>query len=408
MAINNQSPKQDLPDGWYRVKLKDVADVYSGATPKTSEPSYWNGDIDWVTPKDLSLLKERSIVRSERRITQKGLESCSATLVAPNSIIMSSRAPIGYLAINKVPVATNQGCKNITPKSNLDVDYLFYYLTQNIDSVKRLGAGSTFAEVGKSAVESVEILIPPVTEQKKIAQILSTVDYELQKTDEVIIATKKIRRGLMQKLFSRGIGHVTFKKTEAGNIPESWEVSRLGDLVDIRSGDTPSGFKFENNGTHPFYKVEDMNQSSKYLVPTRYRFNNYNKPLMPRGMIVFPKRGAAIYTNKVRLLTTDSYFDTNVMGLLAKEGLFSEYLYYLLTHIGLAQFADSTSIAQINNKHIEPLLIPLPKEEEQKKIASILSSVDEKISIHQKLKEGLTILKKGLMQDLLTGKKRTI
>jgi type I restriction enzyme, S subunit len=190
------------------------------------------------------------------------------------------------------------------------------------------------------------------------------------------------------------------------NIPTGWQQVKLGDFVDIRSGDSPSMFNFIDSGIYPFYKVEDMNYSEKYITTSRYHFNEYQKPLMEKKMVIFPKRGAAIFTNKVRILSKEAFFDTNIMGLLVKKGLDGEFLYYLLKRIGLSQFADTTSVAQINNKHIIPLCINLPPLPEQNRIVSVLETWDKAT---EKLNKKIAIkkqIKKGLMQDLLTGKKR--
>jgi type I restriction enzyme, S subunit len=187
---------------WQVKKVKDVCSVVSGSTPKTSNSNYWSGDIVWVTPKDLSRLSDKYISDSERKISKKGHESCSSVKIPAYSLIMSSRAPIGYLAINTVEVTTNQGCKSIIPKDELNVEYLFYYLTQNMDSIKRLGSGSTFAEVGRNAIKNFEIMIPSIKEQKKIVDILSSVDEKINKEKKLKLKLIKLKKGLVLDLLS--------------------------------------------------------------------------------------------------------------------------------------------------------------------------------------------------------------
>ena len=198
-----------------------------------------------------------------------------------------------------------------------------------------------------------------------------------------------------------------YKKTEIGIIPENWEVKRLGDLINITSGESPVKFKFVKSGI-PYYKVEQLNTSLKYQVDTNY-FINYKKPV-ERGSIIFPKRGAAIFLNKIRILSKSSFFDTNLMALIikkeSKESLFNEFLYYYLSFINLGKIADTTSVPQINNKHIKPYKIPLPPLLEQKAIVKVLSDIDKLIESLDKLMEKKKLIKKGVMQELLTGKKR--
>lgn len=193
-----------------------------------------------------------------------------------------------------------------------------------------------------------------------------------------------------------------YKMTELGEIPIDWECSKLENYVEIRSGNSPSGFRLKEKGKYPFFKVDDMNYTSKYMKIAKVYFDEYKYELMPKGMVVFPKRGASIFTNKVAILDADGYFDTNTMGLACGSKLNNEYLYYQLKFIGLEKFADTTAVPQINNKHINPLVIPIPIIEEQEKIVSILSSVDEQIDNVDELIKKNKELKKGLMQQLLT------
>ena len=193
-----------------------------------------------------------------------------------------------------------------------------------------------------------------------------------------------------------------YKITEIGEIPIEWECSKLEDYIEIRSGNSPSGFKLKEKGKYPFFKVDDMNYTSKYMKIAKVYFDECKYELMSKGMVVFPKRGASIFTNKVAILDRSGYFDTNTMGLTCSSKLNNEYLFYQLKFIGLEKFADTTAVPQINNKHINPLVIPIPTMEEQEKISLILSTVDEQIDNVDALIEKNKELKKGLMQTLLT------
>ena len=193
-----------------------------------------------------------------------------------------------------------------------------------------------------------------------------------------------------------------YKKTEVGIIPEDWEVQKLGNIVNIKSGSSPSKFNLNERGEYPFFKVDDMNYGFKYLNNSKLYFNSNDINLMKSGMVLFPKRGASIFTNKILILNKDGYFDTNLMGLVCKRCINNEFLYYFLYNYELSKIADTSSIPQINNKHIEPLKIQLPPLKEQEKIAEILSTVDSQIDDTEKLIEKSKELKKGLMQKLLT------
>lgn len=194
-----------------------------------------------------------------------------------------------------------------------------------------------------------------------------------------------------------------YKLTELGALPLAWDTKALGPLVTITSGESPSKFDFNNQGT-PYFKVEQLNNSTKYQTETPYLIKSEKR--VKKGSLIFPKRGASILLNKIRILVSDSFMDTNLMALTPGEDLHGEYLYYALSHIGLWRVADTTSIPQINNKHINPLVIPIPPEEEQKSIANALSDVDNLLAKLDQLIAKKSDIKKGAMQELLTGKRR--
>jgi len=154
------------------VKLGDIGQVISGATPKTSVPEYWGGDIYWATPKDLSRLESAYIDSTERTITESGKASCATSILPENSVLLSSRAPIVHVAINTTPMATNQGFKSIIPTNDVIPKYLYYWLSANKYYIQSMGNGATFKEISKKVVESIVLPLPPLEEQKRIVSIL--------------------------------------------------------------------------------------------------------------------------------------------------------------------------------------------------------------------------------------------
>lgn len=162
---------------WPLVRLDQCTEIVSGATPDTSEKSYWNGDICWVTPKDLSSLEGAYISDTPRKITQRGLDGCAATILPSESVLFSSRAPIGHVAINTVPMATNQGFKSFIPdRQRVHPKYLYHWLRRNRPYLESLGNGATFKEVSKAVVSRIEIPLPPLPEQRRIAEVLDRAD----------------------------------------------------------------------------------------------------------------------------------------------------------------------------------------------------------------------------------------
>ena len=197
---------------WQESELNKIGNVVSGGTPSTSNPEFWNGDILFVTPFDLSRNETPYLYKTQRYISKEGLEKSSATLLPENSIVISSRAPIGYIAIGKNEFTTNQGCKSVVPFSKFDSLFLYYCFNFYIDRIKKLGAGSTFAEISKADLESVKFPHPDdKEEQRKIARILSTADAVIEKTQAAIAKYKAIKQGMLHDLFTRGIDIKTGK-----------------------------------------------------------------------------------------------------------------------------------------------------------------------------------------------------
>ncbi|MEX9820789.1 restriction endonuclease subunit S [Providencia vermicola] len=190
-------------------------------------------------------------------------------------------------------------------------------------------------------------------------------------------------------------------------VPKGWEVTTLGEHVTISSGYSPSKYVLAESGSFPFVKVEDMNNCAKYQSISRTYTETNGSPIS-KGAVIFPKRGAAIMNNKVRITDVEMYLDTNMMALTPKKSVFSEYLYYTLIKEELHKIADTSTIPQINNKHILPYRFKLPPLPEQRKIAKILSTWDKAIATTEKLIATSQQQKKALMQQLLTGKKRLV
>lgn len=205
--------------GWTRTTLGEACEIVSGATPSTSVDDYWDGDVFWATPKDLSVLDGTRIAITARRITEAGLASCSATVLPPGSVLFSSRAPIGHVAINTVPMATNQGFKSFIPKPDrLHAPFLYWWLRTNRPCLESLGNGATFKEVSKAIVAGVEIPIPPLPEQRRIADTLDRAD-----------ALRARRRAALAQV--DGLTQAIFLEMFGDQVSNRWPVGRIGDLV---------------------------------------------------------------------------------------------------------------------------------------------------------------------------------
>jgi type I restriction enzyme S subunit len=184
---------------WKMVRLGKVVDVVSGGTPSTSKEEYWEGNIPWVTPTEITKLKTRYINETSRKITDLGLKNSSATIVPENSLILCSRATVGACAINKKEITTNQGFKNLVP-TNIDIYFLFYLIKTKKNSLVRISSGSTFLEFSKKDIQRMKVVLPSLEEQKAIASILTTADNEIDLLKQKIHALKQQKKFLLNNL----------------------------------------------------------------------------------------------------------------------------------------------------------------------------------------------------------------
>ena len=187
---------------WDKKRLDQVGEIVPGGTPSTSVPEYWNGDVPWVTPTEITKLKTPYIHNTESLITDEGVRNSSAALLPVDSLIVCTRATVGVCAINKVPMTTNQGFKSIVPKSTDDTLFLYYYLNSMQSTFNRLAQGSTFLEISKTQFEKMTIIWPEAEERRKIASLMRTADEQTEKIAERIESLRTQKRGLMQKLLT--------------------------------------------------------------------------------------------------------------------------------------------------------------------------------------------------------------
>ncbi len=186
-------------------RLGEVCEIRNGATPDTGDLTNWDGPHAWITPAEMGNLESPEVAATRRTLTDKGLASCSASLAPVNSVILSSRAPIGHLVINSVPMATNQGCKTLVPGNQVHYRYLFYFLRANVTLLDSLGTGATFRELSAGKLRDVEIPLPPLDEQKRIVAKLDVISDEVSRLEgslqRQLKAAAELRQSVLEAAF---------------------------------------------------------------------------------------------------------------------------------------------------------------------------------------------------------------
>lgn len=404
-----QTEAGEIPENWMAMTLTDAATVVGGGTPKRSEPGYWNGDVPWATPTDVTGLSGRIISETASSITEAGLASSAATLLPPNSLLMTTRATIGACAINRVTMATNQGFQNLVPKRpTMSVDFLYYLITYHAKRLEQLAAGSTFLEISKRTVRSFEFICPPISEQRKIAAILSSVDDAIEKTQAVIDQAQFVKRGLMQVLLTCGLRD-DIRRTEPVEIPDGWERKTIAEIGKVVTGSTPSTSNHTFwNGVIPFVTPTDLGRAKRVSTTGRHVSEDGLAQVreIPPGSVMVTCIGTSI--GKIGMAVERCCTNQQINSVITGDAILSEYLYYALSFASgaLVGLAGITAVPIVSKSTFLTCGVLVPPLAEQEQIVQVLSSVDHVIEVNQKRMAKLTEAKRGLMSLLLSGELR--
>lgn len=235
-----------------KVKISDIGKIVSGATPKTKDVDNYGGSIAWITPADLSGYTSKYISHGSRNITQKGYDSCSTHLMPRGTVLFSSRAPIGYVAIAENPICTNQGFKSIVPNDDIDSEFLYYQLQYLRKKIQEKGSGTTFKEISGKVLGETDIVVPSLEEQSRIVAHIEELFSELDKAIDTLKTTKEqlevYRQAVLKDAFSC--------------LPETVEMDKIADMIDPQpSHRTPPEYE---NGI-PYIGIGDIDYQNKKI-----------------------------------------------------------------------------------------------------------------------------------------------
>jgi type I restriction enzyme S subunit len=382
-----QGDALSLPKGWEINSLGEVCEILNGGTPDTTIPKYWDGENLWITPKDMGKLESIYVDDTLRKITDEGLKNSSAKILPPNSIILSSRAPIGHLAINTKPISTNQGCKGLVPKKGVDTLFLYYFLSKSIDLLNSLGTGATFKELSGSKLGTVEIPLPSLPEQQRIVSIL----------DEAFAAIANAKANAEQNLKNAKELFESYLQGVFENKCDDWEEQLLEDCFKMKSGDNLTA----KNMTEGEYPVFGGNGIAGY-------HNNYNLS----GSNVIIGRVGALCGN-VRHITENIWLSDNAFKVVDFKFDFDHsFLTYLLNHKDLRSYARQAAQPVISNSSLKDVVLHFPKSlKEQQTIVRQLNALRAETkrleAIYQQKLLNLEELKKSILQKAFSGELKT-
>jgi len=402
-----------IPEDWKVMKLGEKANVRYGL-----------GQPPALETNGIPMIRATNVKRG--KIAREGLIFINPNAV-PNSrdpllrardiLVVRSGAYTGDVAlVTKEWEGAVAGYDLIvSPSDAIDSEFLTYYLLSPWVQKRHfmgLKVRSAQPHLNSSQLEETPIPLPPLPEQKKIAEILSTVDQAIEKVGEAIEKTRKLKKGLMQELLTKGIGRKEFKDTEIGRIPREWAVSRLGEISKLERG--KFAFRPRNdprfyNGKYPFIQTGDIGEANGIIKTYSQTLNEEGfkiSKLFKKGTIVISIAGNI---GDVGILNFDSCFPDSVVGISANDDKANTlFLMYLLQGFKteLNSIAPRSTQKNINLEILGTFKLPIPPLTEQQKIAEILSGVDGRLDLLSKRKERLEKVKKGVMNDLLMGRKR--
>jgi type I restriction enzyme S subunit len=189
-------------DDWLETTLGEISEVIGGGTPSTSVPEYWEGEIVWLTPTEITSQDGEFVSNSNRKISELGLKNSGAQMLPKGSVILTSRASVGFVAISAIELCTNQGFQSLVPNDSVLAEFLMFWIQQNRSEFESRSAGSTFKEISKSNVKSIKLSLPPLSEQRRVVEVISTIDEVKGKTEIAINEAKRLRSGLLSDLLS--------------------------------------------------------------------------------------------------------------------------------------------------------------------------------------------------------------
>lgn len=377
------------------VKLSDIGEVVGGATPSTKNPDNYDGNIAWITPKDLAGYNKVYISKGERNINEMGFKSCSTKILPKNSVLFSSRAPIGYVAISANDLCTNQGFKSIIPNDKIDYKFLYYLLKHNKDYIASKGSGSTFKEVSGSVMKGIELSIPKnINDQKKISKVLFDIDKKIELNNEINNNLHELCNNLYFKLVSQ------LNDTNSS-------VESIKNVAKCVLGGTPSRTKKEYwNGSINWINSGEINKfriikASEKI--TELGLNKSSTTLLPGGTTVLAITGATL--GQVSRLEIDSCANQSVIGIITNEKELNNYMYLSILNSINDLVLKQTGGAQqhINKNDVETHEIIVPSMELISQFDEIIRPLFDQISVNCFEINKLEQLRDTLLPKLMNG-----
>ncbi|MBS9866701.1 restriction endonuclease subunit S [Vibrio alginolyticus] len=387
-----------IPVSWSCLPIKRSFEVVNGSTPRSGEKLYWDGDITWVTPADLSKVNE-SISTSSKTITNEGLSSCGTSLVPKGSLILSTRAPIGTIAIASKELCTNQGCKSLIKTTSVENKYVYYVLSISGKQLNNLGRGTTFLELSTDELANYRVPNPSIQEQQKIANFLdhetAKIDTLIAKQEKLIELLKEKRQAVISHAVTKGLNpDVPMKDSGVewlGDVPEHWSVGRLKNVLKIRNGKDYKHVEVALGGYPVYGSGGIFRRSSEYLFDGESvlfgRKGTIDKPLVVKG----------------KFWTVDTMFYSEL-----NKDIDAQYVHSQAILFPFDLLSTNTALPSMTQEDLLELGFVIPPYEEQLAISEAISNHNVNFSnIIEKATKQIELMKErkvALISAAVTGK----
>ena len=405
---------------WQASLVKEFSTLTAGGTPSTTNGDYWEkGTIPWLSSGEVH---KKRVRYADGFITKEGLRNSAAKLVPPKTILVALAGQgktRGTVAITEIETTTNQSIASIIPSDEIcHADFLFHNLDSRYTELRSISGGAGRAGLNLEILGNVDVQLPPLPEQKKIAAILTSVDDVIENTQKQIDKLQDLKKATMNELLAKGIGHTEFKDSELGRIPKSWEVVPVSELLKLKNGLNTNADAF-GSGT-PFLAYKDV-----------YMDAELNEHSLSKRVTVNPREAESFSVNYGDVFFTrtsetpeeigfaNTYLGKNIgvvfngfciRGRPTTEKLSARLSRFLFrsdyVRVQMKFLCKYTTRAGISGESLARCLIAIPPIEEQDKCAEVLHSIENLVEESNEKLEQIQSLKKALMQDLLTGKVR--
>lgn len=380
---------------WKTCTIGDLGRVVGGATPSTKKAeNYDGGTIAWITPKDLAGFSGRFISRGERNITEQGLKSCSTQLMPAHTVLFSSRAPIGYIAIAEQEVCTNQGFKSVVPDEKTDYMFLYYLLKYNKEKIENLGSGTTFKEVSGSTMRGIEVRVPEtIEEQQRIASVLSALDDKIEKNTEV-----------NENLLEQAQTIFTEEFLSLDGIPEGWSESSLLGIANYLNGLAMQKFRpSDDEQGLPVLKIKELRQGSCDANSELCSPSIKPEYIVHDGDVIFSWSGSLLV----------DFWCGGTCGLnqhlfKVTSNKYAKWFYFAWTNHHLQKFAAiaadmATTMGHIKREELAKAEVLIPSQSDYNRIDGILAPLYDLVIANRIENRKLASLRDDLLPQLMSG-----